>query len=551
MFACIYIPNFSVAAALRAEPELQEHPLAIFEGRPPLEKIIAANDRAVKLGIAPGITKSQAELCSELALRPRSSLQEASTHAALLDCAQSFSPCVEDSACDTALLDLRGMASLFGSIHNIARTISERAIALGLQANVAIASNPDAALLAVRGFRGITVIPPGKEAEQLGSLPVEVLFSDRIEGEEKQSADSLLGTLHRWGIRNLRALAGLPEIALSERLGQTGLRLQQLARGEASRTLVPLEGPMLFEEAVELEHPILLLEPLAFLLNRLLEQLCARLGSRALATQELRLALELSNHTGIEDEFAGIASESHESSSERVRNFAPPDRRGRLSLQGFQTKFVRTLSLPLPMLDAKVFLKLLQLDLNAHPPGAPIIKIQISAEPARPRSAQGGLFLPPSPEPEKLELTLARIAGMVGEQKVGALELLDTHHPEGFRMRRFVAEVARKVPQKKNSDSEELQSAITALRRFRPALRASVTLQNGQPARLICPKRKEVQGEVLWKAGPWRFSGDWWDREAWSRDEWDLALKNGEAVSFYRLVHDLLGGEWFLEGTYD
>jgi protein ImuB len=549
MFACIYIPNFPVAAVLRAEPELQARPLAIFEGKPPLEKIIAANEPAAKLGIVPGITKSQAELCSELALRPRSSLQEASTHAALLDCAQSFSPCVEDSACDTALLDLRGMASLFGSIHNISRAISERAIALGLQSNVAIASNPDAALLAARGFPGITVIAPGKEAEQLGSLPVEVLFSDRIEGEEKQSADSLLGTLHRWGIRNLRALAALPAIALSERLGQTGLRLQQLARGEASRTLVPIEAPLLFEEAVELEHPILLLEPLAFLLNRLLEQLCARLGSRALATQELRLALDLSNDAGIEDEFAGIASESHES---RPRSIAPPDSRGRLHVQDSrQTKFVRTLSLPLPMLDPKVFLKLLQLDLNAHPPGAPIIKIHLSAEPARPRSAQGGLFLPPSPEPEKLELTLARIAGMVGEQKVGALELLDTHHPEGFRMRRFVAEVARKVPQKKNPDSEELQSEITALRRFRPALRASVTLQNGQPARLSCPKRKEVQGEVLWKAGPWRFSGDWWDREAWSRDEWDLALKNGEAVSFYRLVHDLLGGEWFLEGSYD
>jgi protein ImuB len=441
------------------------------------------------------------------------------------------------------------MASLFGSIHNISRALSERAIALGLQSNVAIASNPDAALLAARGFPGITVIAPGKEAEQLGSLPVEVLFSDRMEGEEERSADSLLGTLHRWGIRNLRALAALPEIALSERLGQTGLHLQQLARGETSRTLVPIEALLLFEEAVELEHPILLLEPLAFLLNRLLEQLCARLCSRALATQELRLTLDLSNDAGIEDEFAGIASESHES---RPRSIAPPDSRGRLHVQDSrQTKFVRNLSLPLPMLDPKVFLKLLQLDLNAHPPGAPIIKIHLSAEPARPRSAQGGLFLPPSPEPEKLELTLARIAGMVGEQKVGALELLDTHHPEGFRMRRFVAEVARKVPQKKNPDSEELQSAITALRRFRPALRASVTLQNGQPARLSCPKRKEVQGEVLWKAGPWRFSGDWWDREAWSRDEWDLALKNGEAVSFYRLVHDRLGGEWFLEGSYD
>lgn len=116
-------------------------------------------------------------------------------------------------------------------------------------------------------------------------------------------------------------------------------------------------------------------------------------------------------------------------------------------------------------------------------------------------------------------------------------------------MRRFVAEIARKVPPKKTSDSEA-QSAVTALRRFRPPLRVNITLENGQPVHLAC-RRKDVQGEVLWKAGPWRFSGDWWDREAWSRDEWDLALKNGEVVSFYRLVHDVLGGTWFLEGTYD
>ena len=118
-------------------------------------------------------------------------------------------------------------------------------------------------------------------------------------------------------------------------------------------------------------------------------------------------------------------------------------------------------------------------------------------------------------------------------------------------MRRFVAEVARKTPQRKSPHPAEAEAAVTALRRFRPPLRAHVTLENGQPTRVMCPMKKEVQGEVLWKAGPWRFSGDWWDREAWSRDEWDLAVRSGESVAFYRLVHDLLGGGWFLEGTYD
>jgi len=555
-FACIYVPNFPVATALRAEPELQARAVAILEGKPPLEKTIAVNPKAARMGIAPGMTKAQAELCSELALRPRSALQESAAHAALLDCAQSFSPCVEDAACDTVLLDLAGMESLFGSLSEISRALYHRAAALGLEANVAVASNPDAAALAARGFSGVTVIPTSKEAEHLGSLPVEVLFTDQLgtdhlgadqikedrpDGDEKKAAIRLLETLDRWGIRNLHGLAALPEVSLSERLGQAGLRLQQLARGAASRTLVPLEAPPVFEEAVELEHPIVLLEPLAFLLNRLLEQICARLGSRALATQELRLTLELENFSALNQQSAI----NHQ-------------------------QFVRTLRLPLPMLDTKVFLKLLQLDLNAHPPGAPIVKIHLAAEPARPRSAQGGLFLPPSPEPEKLELTLARIAGMVGGNKVGALELLDTHHPEGFRMQRFVAEAPQKNVREKTPATAEEKSAVTALRRFRPPLRASVALENGQPVHLVC-RKKEVQGDVLWKAGPWRSSGDWWEREAWSRDEWDIALRNnalrnnalhnnalrdgalrnGDAVSFYRLVHDLLGGGWFVEGTYD
>src|SRR5271165_2233728 len=75
-FACFSVPNFSMAAALRAEPELQARPVAILEGKPPLEKIIAVNEKAGASGITPGIPKAQGELCTELALRSRSPLQE-------------------------------------------------------------------------------------------------------------------------------------------------------------------------------------------------------------------------------------------------------------------------------------------------------------------------------------------------------------------------------------------------------------------------------------------------------------------------------------------
>jgi protein ImuB len=551
-FACIYVPNFPVAALSRAEPELRAQALAIFEGKPPLEKVFAVNESARRIGITAGMTKAQAELCSEVTLRPRSPLQESVAHAALLDCAQSFSPCVEDAAADTVILDLAGMESLFGSLPEIARNLFRRAAELGFDGSVAVASNPDAAVLAARGFSGTTVIPSGKESETLGSLSVEVLFSDGCEENKKENNrqqkssrlfGTLLETLDRWGVRNLRELAALPAIALSERLGQEGLRLQQLARGAASRTLVPVETPPIFEEAVELEYPIVLLEPLAFLLNRLLENICVRLASRALHTQELRLTLELQS-------FSSFNQKSTISNQQFSAQSAIDNRQSTIC-SSRPEKFHRTLTLPLPMLDSKLFLKLLQLDLNAHPPGAPILKIHLAAEPARPRSAQGGLFLPPTPESEKLELTLTRIAGLVGESRAGSLELLDTHRAESFRMRRFMPGTGQEKQTSTTSEPAEDKSAVAALRMFRPPLRATVIMENGELARVVCSKKKEVQGNVLWKAGPWRSSGDWWEREAWARDEWDIALQNAESVALYRLVHDLLGGNWFVEGTYD
>jgi protein ImuB len=354
----------------------------------------------------------------------------------------------------------------------------------------------------------------------LGRLPVHILFAAATDKPSEQ----LLETFERWGIRSLRALAALPEIALSARLGQPGVHLHQLARGTVSRTLVPYEASPVFQEAIELEHPIVLLEPLAFLLSRLLDQICTRLSARALATQELRLELELAQ---------GWVDDAADNGRQR------------------SSAFRRNLHLPVPLLDPKIFLKILQLDLKAHPPGAPIIKIQLSAEPVRPRAAQAGLFVPPSPEPENLELTLARISGIVGEGNVGCAELLDTHRPERFRMQKFsVAEATGRQVQPPVSETSR-KGAVTALRIFRPPLRATVSMRVGTPLRIACDKRKDLQGEIVWTAGPWRSSGDWWDQQGWARDEWDIALETASGVALYRLVRDLLSGKWFVEGTYD
>src|SRR5581483_7828878 len=181
------------------------------------------------------------------------------------------------------------------------------------------------------------------------------------------------------------------------------------------------------EESMELEHSISLLEPLAFALNILVEQLCTRLSARALATNELRLRFALDGSAS--DEICTDTLRKHGDTEKNSKNSHPERSEGPAvakktsvppCLRG-EKNFERNLHLPVPMLDARIFLKLLQLDLRLHPPGAPITKIWLGMQPVRPRGSQIGLFLPVSPEPERLELTLARVTHVVGsEEKVGS-----------------------------------------------------------------------------------------------------------------------------------
>ncbi|HXB67134.1 MAG TPA: DNA polymerase Y family protein [Candidatus Acidoferrales bacterium] len=405
--------------------------------------------------------------------------------------ASEFSPVVEQTAADTVTLDASGLERLFGFPQDVAAAISRRAAEMGVKANIALASNPDAAICAARGFAGVSIIPYGDEAKYLGTLPLSLLGCQ----------ESLLETLERWGIRRLRDLAALPPLGIAERLGPEGLRLRELARGEAGRKLVPLDLPLHFEDEIELEYPVELLEPLAFLLARLVNGLATRLATRALATDELRLRLTLENRALDQ----------------------------------------RTLRLPVPTLDTKAFLKLLQLDLEAHPPREPIVHVWMGMNPVKPRAAQTGLFVLAAPEPVKLSLTLARIRAIVGEGRVGSPELVDTHRPGAFRMENPLAYARGSVRGTRALASEGV--VVLALRIFRPPRVARVALASGQPSFLAA---EGIRGKVLEYAGPWRSSGDWWTADSWSRDEWDIALSDG---ALYRIFCEKHG--WFVEGSYD
>ena len=246
-----------------------------------------------------------------------------------------------------------------------------------------------------------------------------------------------------------------------------------------------------------------------------------------------------------------------------------------------------TLQLPVPVQDSKTLLKLLQLELQAHPPKAPVKKVLLTIEAASPRKVQGELFIPPGPEPERMEITLARIKAIAGESRVGSPVLLNTHRPDAFQMQRFSPsseealgartsrpplaadsgqEINAQHPERaRRPRSQEHRPSLphSALRRFRPALPARVEMKDAVPGFVTFLNQRR---KVLAQAGPWRSCGDWWNESSWARNEWDITLieKSSRArktqpfetvsspeTAIYRIYFDLHTQQWFVEGMYD
>ena len=526
LFAAVYVPNFILQAIARSEPELRTQPLVIIDGPPPTYQVVAFNRLAELLGVARGMTKAAASQFAQATIRPRCRIREEAAHAALLDVAWSITPRVEDAALDTLLLDISGLTSLLGDEEQIAQQIAARASAFGMSVHVAASANMETARIVARALPGPTIVPEGKELRFLETLPVSML----------SPSPELADIFDRWGVATCKALASLPVFALSECVGQEGVRLHAIASGKGMRPLLLTEPTQHFEEWFELDEAVDDLESLSFLLGRLLDQLCARLSARALSVAAILVHFELQP-----------AFDNAFDTSRDLLRMKP-------SLRTFSCN----LDLPVPTRDSKLLLKLLRLRLQAQPPGAPVQKIQMSAQSSLARVTQGSLFIPTAPDPDKLELTIARIAAVAGEGHVGAPQLLDSHRPDTFQVQQFSIVAAASPGSNNHSKSgqvinpQQFSTPTIALRAFRPPVPARVQLQGNKPASVFFQGRS---GKVIHASGPWRTSGDWWEERPWQEDAWDLEIvflgESSPAQHFYRFSYDGLLDKWFVRGAYD
>ena len=471
---------------------------------------------------------------------------EASDRVVVADVAREFSPRIEIHGPREVSLDLSGLSRLFGDARAIGEELRRTAADRGLRIRVAIAGTRTAARLMVRHRAGITVVEPGTESAVLATMPLTLLrelcleqipnFKAQIpKPKQPPSAIHHPDVLRRWGLRTLGDLAALPPDEVMARLGVNGIEWQRLARGEDGRPLVPSVPEERFEQSLELEWPIDGLEPLSFVLGRLMEPLSAHLQQRDRGAAVLHVRLRL------------VTKQVYE----------------------------RALELPAPMRDARTLRTLAMLDLESHPPDAAIDGVTVAVDPTPARVIQYSLLTRPLPTPERLSTLMARLHALMGDTRCGSPAAVDAWAPGAFEMKPFAPDEPRR-----HGGTEVFRTPVTALRRFHMPMPARVQVEDGKPSRIVIDRRGVKGGGVANCAGPWRTSGAWWQEEksdlrvsvpppldscsgrpeqrrgprlvksevSWDRDEWDVLLEDGAT---YRLFRERSGNHWFVDGVVD
>ena len=520
MFVVLHVPDFSLQAVLRIERDLAGRPVALLDGaqRPPV--VLAGTAAARSWGVGAGQTAPQAMArCAALVLRTRREDAEAEARAGLLAAAFSVAPLVEETGPGLCTIDVTALADERRG--PAARAAVARLAELGLAATAGIAATPLLAGYAARAsdtaqgedrevdrcraagsgdpalqWPRCVRIASGEELRFLRDLPLAVA----------EPPAELAEILADWGVKTLGELTALAKADIVQRFGAEGAALWERAAGGATRPLKPVVPGRTFAAELALEHAVETLEPLLFVLRRFIDRLALELRTAGFVAGELRLALALAD----------------------------------------ETVYTRAFRLPEPTAREEILFRVLHTHLETLHTEAEVCGVALECRPVRPLARQQGLFDSTLRDPHGFNETLARVAAVVGADRVGTPVREDTHRPDAVRVLPPPAAVEKVAAGRDCADADQRAAERWGppLRRWRPAVAATVELQGAEPAFVWTAP---VRGAVKACAGPWRGSGEWWEHgKLWRREEWDVELEGG---GVYRLLHAPEG--WFVEGEYD
>jgi protein ImuB len=485
MFAVLRIPAFALQAILRVEPALAGRPVALVIPSGRGSVIGECSDAAAAAGVLPGYSTPRAQArCPDIILRPRQPDLEHEATEALLAAAFAVTAYVEKTAPGVCTLGLELLAPprRTPALHQALAQLT----GLGFASSAGLAATPLLALYAARHARPGEVLAADREF--LASLPVVVA----------EPSATLAPVLEAWGIRRLGQLTALAKADVAQRLGREGLALWERAAGETTRPLDVITPAHDFTAQFECEHEMETLDPLLFILRRLVDRLALALANAHQAALAIELELTLAD------------ASCH----------------------------AQSIRLPEPVTDPDILFRALQAHLETVRTTASITGVRLRLEPGRIMVRQQGLFDGGLRDPHGFADTLARVTALVGAGRAGRPMPGNTHRPDVFSL---VAPPATLAPL---PDGFAHPDRGPPLRRHRPPTPARVALADNRPAYVWAAG---AEGAVGAAAGPWLGSGDWWETgRFWHHEEWDVEMSGG---GLYRLRRTAEG--WFIEGEYD
>ncbi|HEY2081357.1 MAG TPA: DNA polymerase Y family protein [Verrucomicrobiae bacterium] len=526
MFAVIFIPNFSLQAVLRHDPESRARAVALVDPKLPKPILIQLTPAARACGVCEGSTPSQAMArCAGLVIKPRSPAQEESATEVLLQTAYAFSPNIESTAPGVCTMELKGLAfhSDRNAVEQWAGKMVEVLAQYYIEARVGLAATPELALLAARaacdhsgtGVSPVRIETHGQDARAtrfigraFESFPISTL----------EPPLEILEILRRWGIQTIGELLALGKDNIAERLGPAAVELFNRVSPDSPRPLKLIAPAEEFAEQLEFESEIETVEPLLFALRRFVEQLSRRLELIYLVVAEFQLQLGLSSGA----------------------------------------KYERQFKIPAPTGNIEILFRMLQTHLETVRTDSPITLLRLSAKPAKPEARQFGLFESTLRDPNQFAETLARLTALCGPDRVGTPQLERTHRPDAFKVAQAfdVAQTFQsagspdfpvRCPDGRLESRPNPQAGKPALplplRRFRPPLPSHIEFRGEKPALL---RSHVFIGPIVETRGPFFSSGNWWDSSRWAREEWDVETSDG---SLFRIFRSSEG--CFVEGVYD
>ena len=559
MFAAIYIPNFSLQAVLRADPDSRAQPVALVDPEMTGTPIVQITSAAAQAGVTSGLTPAQATArCRDLTIKTRSHPQEQSATEILLQTAYAFSPNIECTSLGVCTIELKRLGLQSQSdLQNYGAKIIEALKPFYLEANVGIAPSPELALLAARrepllrssrreeALTNSRLNYPALIAARPAQPPVDHspspegegrglsrhseatadegdLFAAMVRGSDQSAhleknvfvvhsakdfvadlpiaaldpAPEIAVILSRWGIHTVDQLLKLGKDAVSERLGPGALELFERVSQESARPLKLISPPEIFSEQIEFENEVETAGPLIFVLRRFVEQLAQRLKAIYLVAGDFQLRL-------------GLASGD---------------------------KYEHRFTVPSPTANIDTLFRMLQTHLETVRTASPIVSLELAAQPAKQETHQFGLFENTLRNPNQFAETLARLTALAGSENVGTPVLEATHRPDVFRMQRPDFDAVQ-------HSQIKAQNAGLQLRRFRPPLPAYFEFRENNPALV---RSEWFRGPVANVRGPFLSSGQWWDHCRWAREEWDVEMAGGILIRIFRSNEGC-----FIEGIYD